>query len=351
MIDRRAFDRHAAALDRIKNSPTCTVVAGGTADDARASSCARPSSSRTDPAHEVFTTEYFGPILGVHVYADADFDDVVAQAESVAPYALTGVDLRHRPAGDRAGVARRCASRPATSTSTTSRPAPSSAAAVRRRAGVAAPTTRPAPGTTCCAGRRRARSRRRSCRRPTTATRTWARRGRRGDRDDLVQGEGPVVAAQPAPRVDVAAGQLRVVDDPFARRGRWRRRSGSTPVSRARPRSRGAGPVPGAAAGRAAGSPPAGRPALLRYEQPLRQLARVHRGPRPAARRAWRPGAAQPAAPRTGVAGRAVAGGAQRGQGVHRRQRGPGDGRRDPRSFSGRARRRRRARPAVPGRR
>ena len=28
----------------------------------------------TDPTHEVFTTEYFGPILGVHVYDDADFE-------------------------------------------------------------------------------------------------------------------------------------------------------------------------------------------------------------------------------------------------------------------------------------
>jgi hypothetical protein len=44
----------------------------------------------TDPAHEVFTTEYFGPILGVHVYADDSFADAVAQAESVSPYALTG---------------------------------------------------------------------------------------------------------------------------------------------------------------------------------------------------------------------------------------------------------------------
>ena len=28
----------------------------------------------TDPAHEVFTTEYFGPVLAVHVYDDADYD-------------------------------------------------------------------------------------------------------------------------------------------------------------------------------------------------------------------------------------------------------------------------------------
>ena len=30
----------------------------------------------TDPADEVFTTEYFGPILAVHVYDDARYDEV-----------------------------------------------------------------------------------------------------------------------------------------------------------------------------------------------------------------------------------------------------------------------------------
>jgi 1-pyrroline-5-carboxylate dehydrogenase len=38
----------------------------------------------------VFTTEYFGPILGVHVFADDDFESAVMQAESAAPYGLTG---------------------------------------------------------------------------------------------------------------------------------------------------------------------------------------------------------------------------------------------------------------------
>ena len=40
----------------------------------RATSSGRRCSSATDPTHEIFTTEYFGPILGVHVYDDADFD-------------------------------------------------------------------------------------------------------------------------------------------------------------------------------------------------------------------------------------------------------------------------------------
>ena len=46
-------------------------------------------------------------------------------------------------------------------------------AAVRRRARARAPTTRPARSGTCCAGSRCARSRRTSCRRRRSPTRTW----------------------------------------------------------------------------------------------------------------------------------------------------------------------------------
>src|SRR5215468_5821218 len=90
VIDRRAFDRHAAALDRIKNASSCTVIAGGTTDDSEGFFVRPTIVECTDPGNEVFTTEYFGPILAVHVFDDDEFDAVVAQAESVAPYALTG---------------------------------------------------------------------------------------------------------------------------------------------------------------------------------------------------------------------------------------------------------------------
>jgi len=55
----------------------------------------------TDPTDEVFTTEYFGPILGVHVFDDAQYSSVVAQAADIAPYALTGSII----AQDRAAIA------------------------------------------------------------------------------------------------------------------------------------------------------------------------------------------------------------------------------------------------------
>ena len=90
VIDGRAFAKHASALDRIKNSASCTVLAGGTADDREGWFVAPTLVESTDPTHEIFTTEFFGPILGVYVYEDGDFDAAMAQAEAVSPYALTG---------------------------------------------------------------------------------------------------------------------------------------------------------------------------------------------------------------------------------------------------------------------
>jgi 1-pyrroline-5-carboxylate dehydrogenase len=43
-----------------------------------------------DPTNEVFSTEYFGPILSVYVYDEDDFEQTLAQADAASPYALTG---------------------------------------------------------------------------------------------------------------------------------------------------------------------------------------------------------------------------------------------------------------------
>jgi len=36
----------------------------------------------SDPADEIFTTEYFGPILAVHVYRDDSYAEMLAQART-----------------------------------------------------------------------------------------------------------------------------------------------------------------------------------------------------------------------------------------------------------------------------
>jgi 1-pyrroline-5-carboxylate dehydrogenase len=90
VIDGRSFAKLAGALDRIKNSAACTVLAGGTTDDSEGWFVAPTLVECTDPTHEVFGTEYFGPILAVYAYDDGDFDTAIAQADAASPYALTG---------------------------------------------------------------------------------------------------------------------------------------------------------------------------------------------------------------------------------------------------------------------
>ena len=90
VIDRRAFDRLKGVIDRAKDDSGLTLLAGGTYDDSEGY-FVRPTIFRSDNReHEVFTTEYFGPILGVNVFDDGDYDAVLRQAADVAPYALTG---------------------------------------------------------------------------------------------------------------------------------------------------------------------------------------------------------------------------------------------------------------------
>jgi 1-pyrroline-5-carboxylate dehydrogenase len=90
VIDRKSFSKLSGVLDRAKDDDALTVVAGGTADGSEGFFVRPTIIEGTDPEHDVFTTEYFGPVLAVHVYDDAHYDAVLTQMESVAPYALTG---------------------------------------------------------------------------------------------------------------------------------------------------------------------------------------------------------------------------------------------------------------------
>src|SRR5271157_4777088 len=93
VIDDRALARHAAAFERARHRPAVRVLTGGRTDDREGYFVAPTVLECTDPADEVFTTEYFGPILAVHPYPDDAYADMLAQAADVAPYALTGAIL------------------------------------------------------------------------------------------------------------------------------------------------------------------------------------------------------------------------------------------------------------------
>ena len=101
VIDARAFAKHAAALERARNTASIKILAGGQADDSEGFFVRPTVLEGSDPADEIFTTEYFGPILAVHVYPDATYEQMLAQAADATPYALTGSIL----ATDRQAIA------------------------------------------------------------------------------------------------------------------------------------------------------------------------------------------------------------------------------------------------------
>ncbi|MFE5705525.1 L-glutamate gamma-semialdehyde dehydrogenase [Rhodococcus koreensis] len=93
LIDRRAYDKNVAAIERARGAAGLEIAVGGKYDDSVGYFVRPTVLLADDPADEAMTTEYFGPILTVHVYDDSApnaFTDVLAKVDSAAPYALTG---------------------------------------------------------------------------------------------------------------------------------------------------------------------------------------------------------------------------------------------------------------------
>jgi 1-pyrroline-5-carboxylate dehydrogenase len=90
VIDSTAFAKHAKAIDRAHATPGIQVVAGGTYDDSEGYFVRPTILVVDDPDDEAMRVEYFGPILAVYVYPDAEFEAVLGQLESSTAYGLTG---------------------------------------------------------------------------------------------------------------------------------------------------------------------------------------------------------------------------------------------------------------------
>jgi 1-pyrroline-5-carboxylate dehydrogenase len=93
VIDKRAFDRLGGVLERAAADPSLEVLAGGGADDSEGYFVQPTLVQGADPEHDVFRTEYFGPLLAVHVYDDSDataFERVLSTVDRGSAYGLTG---------------------------------------------------------------------------------------------------------------------------------------------------------------------------------------------------------------------------------------------------------------------
>jgi 1-pyrroline-5-carboxylate dehydrogenase len=100
VIDDRSFAKQVKAIERAKSAPGVTIAAGGEYDDSEGYFVRPTVLLSDDPTDEAFSTEYFGPILAVHVYPDAEYEKILGAVDSGAKYGLTGAVI----ADDRAAV-------------------------------------------------------------------------------------------------------------------------------------------------------------------------------------------------------------------------------------------------------
>ncbi|MGD1111222.1 MAG: aldehyde dehydrogenase family protein, partial [Mycobacterium sp.] len=100
LIDGKAFAKNVNAIERAKGAAGVTVAVGGEYDDS-VGYFVRPTVLLSDdPTDEAFATEYFGPLLSVHVYPDDSYERILDVVDTGSRYALTGAVI----ADDRAAV-------------------------------------------------------------------------------------------------------------------------------------------------------------------------------------------------------------------------------------------------------
>ena len=90
LIDQRAFVKNVDAIERAKGAAGVTIAVGGEYDDT-VGYFVRPTVLLSDdPTDESFATEYFGPLLSVHVYPDDQYERILDVIDTGSRYALTG---------------------------------------------------------------------------------------------------------------------------------------------------------------------------------------------------------------------------------------------------------------------
>src|SRR6201988_4213580 len=100
LIDRQAFTKNVNAIERAKSAAHVTIAVGGEYDDSIGYFVRPTVLLSDDPTDESFATEYFGPLLSVHVYPDERYERILDVIDKGSRYALTGAVI----ADDRAAV-------------------------------------------------------------------------------------------------------------------------------------------------------------------------------------------------------------------------------------------------------
>ena len=100
VIDARSFAKLSAAIAAARKSKDAEVVFGGECDDSVGWFVQPTVIEAKAPRYDTMCTELFGPVLTVHVYEDARYEEALDLCDTTSEYALTGAVF----ATDRAAI-------------------------------------------------------------------------------------------------------------------------------------------------------------------------------------------------------------------------------------------------------
>ena len=88
VIDQKAFTKISGYIDDARQN--ATIVAGGKVDSSTGYFVHPTLIETADPGYRLLCEEIFGPVVTVHVYDDAKWEETLRIVDTTSPYALTG---------------------------------------------------------------------------------------------------------------------------------------------------------------------------------------------------------------------------------------------------------------------
>lgn len=90
VIHEASFDKLSSAIDEAKADPELEIVFGGSYDKSQGYYIQPTIIKTKNPSHRFLRDEFFGPILTVYEYPDANFESICETIDTTTKYGLTG---------------------------------------------------------------------------------------------------------------------------------------------------------------------------------------------------------------------------------------------------------------------
>lgn len=90
VIDEKSFTKLTSVIEKVKKDKDAEIIAGGTYDKSKGFFIKPTIIVTTNPCYFTMIHELFGPVLTIHVFDDAKFEETLELVDNTSIYALTG---------------------------------------------------------------------------------------------------------------------------------------------------------------------------------------------------------------------------------------------------------------------